>query len=197
MKNLRRICKNCIFHFLRNLFEEKIFWNKLWGHRFCSSFDGNIFSRFVKIAIYFSQRNIVGEREKVNSKKKTLSFITFFWTSGEKFIWKTFPSKHQKEQFARKLLFEKDSSIQKFFRVSDEKFLAGLSKLHSISSEEHLWRTPLFEKNCRFIDFLRTSGKKRFNRFGNLALFYSRGTFYYESFSLRKIFKFRNIFDFR
>ena len=147
MKNLRQVCKNCNFHSQRNIFEYNFFWNTLWVHRFCSSFGWKNFSRFVKIAVYFCQRNIVGEKEKVFFGKKP--FIhKLFWTSGEKFIDSavTFHSNFQEEQFALKLLFEKKFSIQKVFRVSDEKFLARLSKLHSISSEEHLWRTRLFEK---------------------------------------------------
>ena len=40
-----------------------------------------------------------------------------------------------------------------------EKFSAGSSKLLSIFSKEHLWRTDLFEKNYRFTVFLLASGK--------------------------------------
>ena len=147
MKNLRQVCKNCNFHSQRNIFEYNFFWNTLWVRRFCSSFGWKNFSRFVRIAVYVCQRNIVGEKEKVFFGKKPF-ILKIFWTSGEKFIDSavTFHSNFQEEQFALKLLFEKKFSIQKVFRVLDEKFLARLSKLHSISSEEPLWRTRLFEK---------------------------------------------------
>ena len=76
VKNLRQVCKNCNFHSQRNIFEENFFWNTIWVHRFCSSFGWKNFSRFVRIAVYVCQRNIVGEKEK-DFLEKNLLFIKF------------------------------------------------------------------------------------------------------------------------
>ena len=109
VKNLRQVCKNCNFHYQGNIFEEKFFWNTLWVHRFCSSFGWKIFSGSVKIAVYFSQRNFVGEREKVSFWKKNTFNNKFLRTSGEKFTGRAvkFHSNFQEEQFAQKLFVRK------------------------------------------------------------------------------------------
>ena len=113
---MRQNCKNCTFHFQRNIFEENFFWNKLWVHRFCSSFGWKIISRFVKIAVYFSQSNIVGEREKISFWKNPFN-NKFLQTSGEKFSCRAvkFHSNFQEEQFAWKLFVRKKFNISEFF----------------------------------------------------------------------------------
>ena len=94
------------------------------------------------------------------------------------------------------ILFWRKLQSHNFFLSSGGKFSAGSSKLLSIFSKEHLLRTYLFEKNYRFIVFLRASGKKISTSLAILRSFVpeERSS---TKLSVWRKYRFRNIFDVR
>ena len=188
VKNLRQVCKNCNFHYQRNIFSENFFWNTLWVRRFCSSFGWKLLSRFVKAAVYFSHRNIVGERQKVIFWKKTFLLMFFFGLrrkSDRRGC--QIPFQFSTRTVCAKTFVRKKFNNAELFSGFGWRIFGRFVKTAFYKFRGTFMKNTFVWKKLKVQRFSSGFGRKVLGRIVNSTLFFSTGTFWGKFFSLKKV----------